>query len=109
MSARLLRNLSLLKLLLKGTPKQRHVILQSASDEFIVTLCELALNILHGNVPLTTQQYQKLKRRKAEISFVANKKIGVRRKRRMINQQGGFLLPLLSVAVPFITSLIASK
>lgn len=106
MSGRLLRNHSLLKLLLKATPKQRRVILQAATDEFILCLCELALNVLHGNIPLTQQQHQKLKRKRTEIKFVADKKVGVKRKRRLINQQGGFLLPLLSVAVPFITSLI---
>lgn len=109
MSERLVRNLSILKLLLKATPKQRRVILEAATDEFIVTLCEVALNVLHGNVPLTPQQYQRLKRRRNEIKIVADKKVGVRRKRRLINQQGGFLLPLLSVAIPFITSLITSK
>lgn len=109
MSGRLLRNHSLLKLLLKATPKQRRVILQAATDEFILCLCELALNVLHGNIPLTQQQHQKLKRNRTEIKFVADKKVRVKRKRRLINQQGGFLLPLLSVAVPFITSLIASN
>jgi hypothetical protein len=109
MSARLLRNLPLLKLLLKATPKQRRVILEAAADELIVTLCEVALNVVHGNIPLTPQQYQKLKRRRSEIKIVADKKVGVRRKRRLINQQGGFLLPLLSAAIPFITSLITSK
>lgn len=109
MSAKLLRNLSLLKLLLKAKPGQRRVILQAATDELIVTLCEIALNILRGNIPLTEQQYQKLKRRKSDIKLIANKKIGVRRKRKFINQQGGFLLPLLSIAVPFITSLIANR
>jgi len=67
------------------------------------------LNVLAGNIPLTPQQYQKVKRRRSEIKIVADKKIGVRRKRRFINQQGGFLLPLLSVAIPFISSLITSK
>ncbi len=37
------------------------------------------------------------------------KKIYVERKKRLINQRGGFLVPLLSVAIPFISSLITSK
>lgn len=109
MSDRLCRNLPLLKLLLKSSPKQRRVILQSATDDFVVALCELALNLLHGHIPLKHVQYQKLKKKKREIKIVADKKISVGRKRRLINQQGGFLLPLLSVAIPFITSLIASR
>ncbi len=50
------------------------LILQSASDEFILSLCEVALNILYGTIPVNLQQYRKLKKRKAEIKFVADKK-----------------------------------
>ncbi len=34
-------------------PKQRPVVLQAATDEFILCLCELALNVSQGNIPLT--------------------------------------------------------
>lgn len=74
MSARLCKYLPVLKLLHKATPKQRRLILQSASDEFILALCEVALNILYGVIPVSRQQYQKLKKRKADIKFVADKK-----------------------------------
>lgn len=109
MSARLCKHLPLLKLLHKATPKQRRLILQSASDELILTLCEVALNILYGTIPLSPKDYRKLKRRKADIKLVSDKKIGISVKKRIFNQKGGFLLPLLSIAVPFISSLIASK
>lgn len=109
MSARLCKYLPVLKLLHKATPKQRRLILQSASDEFILALCEVALNILYGVIPVSRQQYQKLKKRKADIKFVADKKIGIAAKKPVFNQKGGFLLPLLSVAVPFLTSLIANR
>lgn len=109
MSDRLCKQLPLLKLLHKAKPKQRRLILQSASNELILALCELALNILYGTIPLDPGQYRKLKRRKAEIKFVADKKIGISAKKKVFNQSGGFLLPLLSVAVPFISSLIASR
>lgn len=109
MSSRLSRSLPLLKVLYKANPKQRRLILQKSSDEFVLSLCEVALNILHGIIPLTPTQHRRLKKRKNEIKYVANKKIGVKRKRRLINQRGGFLLPLLSVAIPFISSLITSR
>ena len=109
MSDRLYRNLPLLKLLFKAKPAQRRVILQAASNELILTLCEVALNILKGTIPLTTTQYHVLKKKKFEIKFFADKKIGVSRKKKVINQKGGFLVPLLSIALPFITSLITAK
>lgn len=107
MSDRLYRNLSLLKLLFKAKPAQRRVILQTASNELILTLCEIAFNVLNGTIPLTTKQYRSLKKKKSEITFFADKKVAVSRKKKVINQKGGgILLPLLSVALPFITSLI---
>ncbi len=109
MSDRLCKNLPLLKLLYKASSKQRRVILQSASDQLILTLCEIALNVLRGTIPLNNAQFRRLKKRKEEIKYAASKKINVEKKKRMINQRGGFLLPLLSVAIPFITSLITSR
>ena len=101
--------MTLLKSILKAKPPQRRLLLQTASDELILTLCEVALNILRGTIPLTSAQYKKLEKKKTAIKFIADKKIGVLKKRRAINQEGGFILPLLSVAIPFISSLIASR
>lgn len=64
MSDRLCKNLPLLKLLYKASPRQRRVILQSASDQPILSLCEIALNVLHGNIPLNTNQFRRLKKKK---------------------------------------------
>ncbi len=109
MSDRLCKNLPLLKLLYKASPGQRSVILQSASDQLILALCEIALNVLRETIPLNNSQFRRLKKRREEIKYTASKKINVERKKLMINQKGGFLVPLLSVAIPFITSLITSR
>lgn len=109
MSARLNTNLPALKNLYKSTPARRKIILRKASSDLILSICELAFNLLRGNIPLTARQYQVLKRQKKWIKLFANKRASVATKRKVINQNGGFLLPLLSVAVPFITSLIASR
>ena len=76
----------------------------------ILTLCEIAVNILKGKVPLNPTQFQKLKKKRAGIRLFADKKVGLlKKKKKLLNQSGGFLLPLLSIAVPFITSLITSR
>ncbi len=93
MSDRLCKNLSLLKLLYKASPKQRCIILQSASDQLILSLCEIALNVLRGTIPLNSAQFWRLKKRKEEIKYTASKKINVVRKKRMINQRGVFSYP----------------
>ncbi len=102
MSDRLCKNLPLLKLLYNASPKQRRVILQSASDQLILSLCEIALNVLRGTIPLNSAQFRRLKREKRRSNTL-------RVKIRIINQRGGFLVPLLSVAIPFITSLISRQ
>ncbi|KAL0146560.1 hypothetical protein M9458_058191 [Cirrhinus mrigala] len=79
----------------QASPKQRRVILQSASDQLILSLCEIALNVLHGTIPLNTSQLRRLKKRKEEIKYAASKNINIGRKKRMINQRGGFLTRLI--------------
>ena len=88
MSARIHRNMPLLKIILKAKQVQRRLILQSASNELILTLCEVAFNILCGTILLTNSQYKKLEKKKTDINFIADKKIGVRRKKQAINQRG---------------------
>lgn len=73
MSAKLCKHLPLLKLLHKATPKQLCLILQPSSNQLILALCEVALNILYVVILVSRQQYQKLKRRKSDIKFLANK------------------------------------
>ncbi len=75
MSDRLCKNLPLLKLLYKASPKQRSVILQSASDQLILALCEIALNVLRRTIPLNNSQFQILKKRKEEIKYTASKSL----------------------------------
>ena len=106
MSACIHRNCNRLKFLYKSPPHLRKVILNTANDDFINALCEVALNVLQGRIPLTTSQYRRLKKEKAGVRLLADKRIPHSKKRRVINQTGaGILLPLLGAALPFITSL----
>lgn len=93
-----------MELLYKSKPSVRKVIVSKAGPDFINALCELALNILNGNVPLTTKQYKKLNKKKSVIRLVADKKVKVFKKKKVLNQHGGFLVPLLAAALPFISS-----
>ena len=75
MSLRMQRNLALLELLYKSMPSMRRVIVGKASSDFINALCEIALNVLSGNIPLTGKQYKQLNKRKAVIRLVTDKKV----------------------------------
>lgn len=107
MSARIKRNALLLKALYRAPPRKHRDILLHSTPDFIRALCEIALNLLKGNIPLTPSLFKKLKRQKGIIRLLADKKIGLKRKRLTLEKQtGGFLLPLLSAAIPLIGNLI---
>lgn len=96
----------MLELIYKSTPRVRRVIVNNASTDFIDSLCEIALNVLRGNIPLTDKQFALLKKKKKIIRLVADKKVKRTKKKKTLNQSGGFLLPLLGAAIPFIISLV---
>ena len=72
----------------------------TSSPEVIRTLCECALNVLKGNVPLTAHQKTKLRKHKKRLRTLVNKKVSLKKKRSVL-QTGGFLgvllKPVLSV------------
>ena len=107
MSERLKRNAPLLRALYHAKPAKRKTILKHSSADFIRSLCEISLNVLKGNIPLSDAQYKKLKKQKTTLKLLANKKIGIKRKHKaLVKQSGGFLLPLLSVVAPIVGDLI---
>ena len=109
MSARVKRNLALLKHLIKTPPRQRKAILCAASDDLVAAISEIALNTLKGNIPLSPQQVRVLRKKRGLIKKLSNKKIPLRRKKHLVKQSGGFLGPLLSFAVPLLTGLLTRQ
>lgn len=62
--------------------KVRKVIIREANTDFIGTLCEIALNVLKGNIPLSAQQYKMLQKKKTFIRLAADKKVGHLKKKK---------------------------
>lgn len=107
MSARIKRNAPLFRALYHATPQKRKDILAHCSPDFLKALCEIALNILKGNVKISPSQHKKLQRQKKIIRLLADKRTGLKRKQLALkNQTGGFILPLLSVVAPLIGELV---
>lgn len=106
MSQRIKRNLPFLKLLLTLKPKERRSFLCRATEDLILALCEICFNVLKGKIPLSSSQYAKLNKQKKFIKMFANRKSGIKHKRKVVTQSGGFIPALLSVALPFLASLI---
>lgn len=66
---------------------------------------EIAINTLRGNVPLTDQQKQTLRRYKNALQSLSSQRTSKRQKKRVILQQGSGIFALL---LPIIASAVAS-
>lgn len=106
MSKRVKRNIAILNAIPALKPDQRKGFISHCSDDFILSICEICLNVLKGNIPLNSEQYSRLKKHKTFIKLLADKKSSVKKKRKVVKQSGGFIGPLLSIALPFISGLI---
>ena len=80
-----------IQLLAKSGLKRRKALLNQATHEELKGLCEICLNILKGNIPLSENNFRKLKRNSNTIKVLDNSKIPLRVKKRVVSQKGGFL------------------
>ena len=79
----------LLKALCQARPSKRKDILKNCSTDFLQSLCELSLNLLKGNIPLSGAQYKKLKKQKKIIKLLASKKTNIKTKHKALRKQSG--------------------
>ena len=79
-----------IQLLAKSGPKRRKALLIQATHEELKGLCEICLNILKGNIPHSDNNFRKFKRDSNTIKVLANSKIPLRVKKRVVSQKGGF-------------------
>lgn len=93
---------SLLKLR-KYRARDRKKFIEKVDDQVIHAICECAHNCLNSNIPLNTNQFRKLSRHKNTLRRLCKRGESIKKKRSIIKQTGGFLLPLL---VPLLSYLI---
>ena len=95
--------LHVLKYAKSNLPK---AILSNCDRELVNSICECVLNVLNGNVKLSGCVTRKLRKHKAVLRKVADKRVPISGKKKLIVQRGGFLLPLLSAVLPALATLI---
>lgn len=93
---RLKKNYNFLSLLSKSSPKQRKSLLRNANKSQILSLSEICLNILAGNIPVNIKKLRKYKRC---IRKIACRKTSFKRKKNFLVKQRGGFLPLILPAV----------
>lgn len=84
--------------------KCRQKIISELPKEVINCVGECCLNIIKGNVPLTKAQKLKLRPRQKHLNLLAQRKVPIKEKKKLINQKGGAILGLL--LKPLIGSII---
>ena len=108
MSAKIKRNFNALQVLNKASPKLRKAIIANSESELIIALCEIIANVLSGTVKLSSLQKQKLGPHKSSLRHLANKRVGIKEKRKLLVQKGGFLSALLPPALTLLATLIGN-
>lgn len=100
----LIKNSELLRALTKLGIKERVALLKIVGDKEIHCLCECIYNTLKGKVPLTQTQKKGLSRHKVTLRRIVKPKESIHKKRKLLVQKGGSLLPL--ILSPIITGLL---
>lgn len=101
---KLKQNYHFLNILSRSSPAQKKALLRTANKGQILSLCEICLNVLSGNVPVPVK---KLRKYRNVLRRVAKKSTKLAHKKKLfINQTGGFLPIVLRAIGPVLASLL---
>ena len=89
---------------MKSNVRQRLV---KASSKLIRCRCDCAHNVLQGNVEISRHHKQKLRPHKTKLRKLADRKVALKTKPRII-QKNRFLPILLSALAPVISGVVGS-
>ena len=93
--------------LIKTCPNTlRKDLLKKLPSRSVKAICECTLNVLKGNVPLSSYQKKSLSKYKATLRKIGAKKGSLFHKKKLIIQRGGFLNILIPAALSVLTGLI---
>ena len=100
------RNADALRFLASCNDKQRKAVIEHADNGLVDSLCECALNLLKGHVPLSRAQKKKLAKHKRGLRDLTDKKVGRKKKKAILAQRGGFVGALLAPVLKTIVHLL---
>lgn len=96
-----------LRLLARSSPKRRKFLLKQATKEELTALFEICMNIRKNKINLSHNQLKKLKKHKALIRKLADKKVSLKRKKTLINQKGGAIGTVIGAVSSLVLPLLA--
>jgi len=89
--------------------KRRKELLKEAKNCIFFAISEISLNILNGNISLTSYQKNKLRPFRNKIRKIASKTVNLPERKKLIIQSGGFLSSLLIPSLSLLADIIARK
>ena len=107
MSSAVERALPLLQTLMSSKPILRKAIIDHATPDLIHAVTEIVYNMLKGVIELTPDQKRRLSRHKEEFRALVNKKLSIKKKRKILNQKGTGAA--LAALIPIAISLLANR
>ena len=107
MSSAVQRALPLLQTLMSSKPILRKAIIDHATPDLIHAVTEIVYNMLKGVIELTPDQKRRLSRHKEEFRALVNKKLSIKKKRKILNQKGTGAA--LAALIPIAISLLANR
>lgn len=104
-SKRILRNQKFLEYYLEADNARRKSLLLGASKDQINCLSEVALNVVNKNVPIDSSTKHILCNHQKAVCKIVDNKLSVGKRRKLLVQKGGAILPLiLSTIIPLIVN-----
>lgn len=92
---RLKENKHILHVLKNCNSNVRKSIIKHANPELLKTLCEICMNVLNGNAKISNSCKNNLKNYKSPLRKLTSPRVGLKSKKKILIQKGGFLPVLL--------------
>ena len=105
MSRRIKSHAVLLNTLAHCSPHQRKLLIKTADKGFIDAICECVVNVIRGNVKLSSTQKRTLAKQKRFLRKLADRKTALKERKRILIQRGGFIGLIARLVAPVIGGL----
>lgn len=90
----------------QAPPTVRKKMIKAVPNDFVHCVSECCHNVLKGNVPMTQAQKHQLHPKRQLVRMLADKHVPVTQKKKVLNQQGGFLPLLLPLLAPVLAPVL---
>ena len=94
---------------LKDNRQKRNKLIDLGDKYDIHAVCDCIHNVAEGNVPLSDEEYKKLKRHKKALRSVVKDRVSLKKRKETLKQHGGALVTFLLPAASSLLQGVATK